>query len=110
MNKEEKEVVEKTKEFIKHKLPYITTYYIVSPKINEIGEHKEYNFENIQILLNLIQKQEAIIDKMAEQFYSLYKNVEIVRDSFDLPFGKFFKSEKEIIEYFKKEVEKDVKD
>lgn len=61
-------------------------------------------------VLNLIQKQDKIINKMAEQFYNLYRNVEVVRDSFDMPFGKFLKSKEEVIEYFKKVVDEDVKE
>lgn len=79
---------------------------------NECGLSNNDFKEDIQALsgaIGLIEKQDKIIDKMAEQFYNLYRNVEIVRDSFDMPFGKFLKSKEEVIEYFKKEVKKDVK-
>lgn len=73
-------------------------------------EQKELLIKGFRTILNLIQKQDKIINKMAEQFYNLYRNVEVVRDSFDMPFGKFLKSKEEVIEYFKKVVDEDVKE
>jgi len=101
MNKEEKEAIEELKKVRWNSLAVVVK--------NEEGKMDISYFteKHKKTLLNLIQKQEKIIDKMAEQFYNLYRNVEVVRDSFNMPFGKFLKSKEEVIEYFKKEVEKD---
>lgn len=57
------------------------------------------NIDKIEKLLNSTKEEKSLS--------SYYRNVEVVRDSFDLPFGKFLKSKEEVKEYFKKECESD---
>ena len=52
----------------------------------------------IKIVLNLIQKQDKIIDKMAEHIYK------------GCDFDNRIKTKEQIMEYFKKVVDEDVKD
>lgn len=75
-SEEEKEAVEKIKEELKrvHKINHLTGTYIL--------------IDMLEILLNLIQKQEALIDKMAEQLTTPVH------------------SKKWVKEYYEKEVEK----
>lgn len=96
MNKEEKEAIE----YFKSNLEMT----------KEMG--KRWGFEeeikNNEIVLNLIQKQEEIIDKMAEHLADIIKNDD---NASLLPFYDYQENLKEEVkEYFKKEVEKDVED
>lgn len=87
MNKEEKEAIEQLKSW---------RDYIIKnkDKVNKANDIEFY----LRTVLNLIQKQDKIIDKMAEHIYK------------GCDFDNRIKTKKQIIEYFKKEVEKDVKD
>ena len=100
MNKEEKEAVE----YYSNKEISFSCDFNTEEWLKELGieETEKDSFENHQIrfrtLLNLIQKQEEIIDKMAEKmvedkewFYSEFDNY----------------TKQDFIEYFKKEVEKE---
>lgn len=88
MNKEEKEAIER----LDRKL--------TSEKFTKNIGMPVY-IKDVEIVLNLIQKQDKIIDKMAEKmvedtewFYSKFDNY----------------TKQDFIEYFKKVVDKDVKD
>lgn len=81
MNKEEKEKVE---------------------KIKWNNEHEYCSKDDVDFLLNLIQKQEAIIDKMAEEILK----IDTAKSKFEYDHAKVWDTEKGIKEYFKKEVER----
>ena len=84
-------------------------------------EQKELLIKGFRTILNLIQKQEKIIDKMAEQLEKCKNEIDVLSEG---NIDCFIPNEysniddcikkptcKECIkEYFKKEVEKDVKD
>ena len=78
----------------------ILQHYLEMEEFNNAGDF----LIAIDIVLNLIQKQESIIDKMAEQLAGLT----IWNDNIQEPL--ILVDKEEVIEYFKKEVEKDVKD
>lgn len=89
MNKEEKEAIEHlTKKMEYHKDKPLDTYVWLT-----LDEHY------VRVILNLIQKQDKIIDKMAEQLAGLV----IWKDEEDVILG----DKEEVKEYFKKEVEKE---
>ena len=94
MNKEEniqkiQDQIDKVKEYLEYGMPY--SEYL----------DLQLSFDDI---VNLIQKQEKIIDKMAEQLAGLA----IWNDNIQEPL--ILGDKEEVKEYFKKEVEKDVKD
>ncbi len=66
-------------------------------------EQKELLIKGFRTILNLIQKQSKIIDKMAEQLAGLA----IWNDNIQEPL--ILGDKEKVKEYFKKEVEKDVK-
>lgn len=103
MNKEEKEAIEFFEKSFKKKIPP----YWYDDTISNIEE-------KIKTILNLIQKQSKIIDKMAE-----FLEDELTIDEFcnkencyadEYINGHCQKCLNCIKEYFKKEVEKDVED
>lgn len=57
----------------------------------------------IKTVLNLIQKQSKIIDKMAEEILK----IDTAKSKFEYDHAKVWDTEKGIKEYFKKEVEKE---
>lgn len=92
---------------------------------NYIGEDVEKEYQewskNAEIILNLIQKQEKIIDKMVEKINQAYFDKEnmyiwfeekiLPKDEFGLCDYKDLGTRKTCIkEYFKKVVDEDVKD
>ena len=96
MNKEEKEAIEYLKKYIEWET---------------CGERSLET--DIETVLNLIQKQEKIIDKMAEYINELDIDEDICTKNVINPqlCNEEYSNCKECIkEYFKKEVEKDVKD
>ena len=60
----------------------------------------------IDTVLNLIQKQSKIIDKMAEEILK----IDTAKSKFEYDHAKVWDTEKGIKEYFKKVVDEDVKD
>lgn len=60
----------------------------------------------IEKVLNLIQKQSKIIDKMAEEILK----IDTAKSKFEYDHAKVWDTEKGIKEYFKKVVDEDVKD
>lgn len=62
--------------------------------------------EAIDTILNLIQQQEKIIDKMAEEILK----IDTAKSKFEYDHAKVWDTEKGIKEYFKKAVDEDVKD
>ena len=90
MNKEEKEAIDTIETLCKYLDVWKKNYTIVP-------EDKRY----FKTLLNLIQKQESIIDKMAEQLAGLT----IWNDNIQEPL--ILVDKEKLIEYFKKEVEKE---
>ena len=92
MNKEEKEVVN-----------MIKTGLEVSVE-GQIIEQIHISRKEAKALLNLIQKQEKIIDKMAEQLAGLTIWNDNIEEALILG------DKQEVKEYFKKVVEEDVKD
>ena len=67
-------------------------------------EQKELLIKGFRVILNLIQKQEAIIDKMAEHLADIIINDD---NASLLPFYDYQENLKEEVkEYFKKEVER----
>ena len=93
MNKEEKEAIDKIETLCKY-LDVRKENYTIVPK------DKRY----FKTVLNLIQKQDKIIDKMAEVIEECRQNGCIESEEVDL--GEIA-GVQGIIEYFKKEVEKD---
>lgn len=89
MNKEEKEAIERFKSKIKRADVDIIKFSDV---------YTTLDIHNLRVLLNLIQKQDKIIDKMAEQLAGLPLEYFILGDK------------EEVKEYFKKVVDKDVKE
>ena len=84
MNKEEKEAIE------------ILSYF----ETDDLSEYAMY-CNALNVIKNLIQKQDKIMDKMAEQLAGLT----IWNDNIQEPL--ILGDKEEVIEYFKKEVEKE---
>lgn len=103
MNKEEKEAIE----YYSNKEISFSCDFNTEELLKALGieETEKDSFENHQIrfrtLLNLIQKQEKIIDNMAEQLAGLT----IWNDNIQEPL--ILVDKEEVIEYYEKEVEKE---
>ena len=99
MNKEEKKLL---KIFIEKCQKYDETVEI---KGVSVGEESRI-LDTVVKALNLIQKQDKIIDKMAEEILK----IDTAKSKFEYDHAKVWDTEKGIKEYFKKVVDKDVKD
>lgn len=96
MNKEEKEAIDRLDFF--NKTGYAT--FMIKYGLDRTAANATIE-RTIKTVLNLIQKQEKIIDKMAEIICRL--------DTFN-NYNSWENDIEQVKEYFKKEVEKDVKD
>lgn len=96
MNKEEniqkiQDQIDKVKEYLEYGMPY-SEYLDLQLAFDDI--------------VNLIQKQSKIIDKMAEEILK----IDTAKSKFEYDHAKVWDTEKGIKEYFKKVVDEDVKD
>ena len=93
-SEEEKEIIEQVKEELKrvHKINHLSGTYVP--------------IDYLEIMLNLIQKQSKIIDKMAEEILK----IDTAKSKFEYDHAKVWDTEKGIKEYFEKVVDEDVKD
>ena len=93
MNKEEKEAIDRIQKRIKDNEDYSTNQVWLTEDVR-----------CARVILNLIQKQEKIIDKMAEQLAGLAIWNDNIEEALILG------DKEEVKEYFKKVVDEDVKD
>lgn len=96
-SEEEKEAIERFKRKIKRA-------DIDIMKFSDV--YTTLDIHNLRILLNLIQKQSKVIDKMAEEILK----IDTAKSKFEYDHAKVWDTEKGIKEYFEKVVDEDVKD
>lgn len=94
-SEEEKEAIERIQKRIKDNEDYSTNQVWLTEDVR-----------CARVLLNLIQKQSKIIDKMAEEILK----IDTAKSKFEYDHAKVWDTEKGIKEYFKKVVDEDVED